>query len=562
MKKTIIILVFLGLLLTSCSPAISPMILATATAGSVYYVSTGGNDTYNGSSIFPWKTIQKAANTMSAGDTVNVLAGDYTASGVVLITKSGTAGSPITFQGNGAIVKGFNFGWDGKYNYINIRGFDITSNYVSTNYSNAGIFLSGAYNLIENNNLYKVGDGIWAYGYYPAATSKTHDNIIRNNKISQSVGIGMQIWGYNNLVEGNEVSGMMECIPPTGVDCSSGGGDAVHFWGQGHTFRNNTIKISSYGGLGVNPEIEDFVDDPHLDCFQTWFTADYAEPGRNILFEGNYCDNLQYQSPAESGQGWMIEGDANNITIRNNVVRAHRGVNTHGGTTPGLVHHLYIYNNTFINNLAVGAEEWSGINLYEAPYTIAKNNIFYDQKHTTFDISGSTTGQVIDYNLIYNSDGSLPSYLPYAQLHELRGVNPMFVDAAAKDYRLQPNSPACTGGENGTYMGAFPCVVLITPALTNTFTPTPTYTKTPTASPTPTKTAIIPTLTPTASNTPIAPTLTSTATKAPTFTPTKTPTNRPSPTITPTQKPTPTYNKCDRNRDGKVTFWEWIFCGW
>ena len=43
-----------------------------------YYVSTSGNDGNNGTSLStPWRTINKAAQTMVAGDTVYVRGGTY-----------------------------------------------------------------------------------------------------------------------------------------------------------------------------------------------------------------------------------------------------------------------------------------------------------------------------------------------------------------------------------------------------------------------------------------------------------------------------------------------------
>ena len=62
-----------------------------------YYVSTAGSDSNPGSSGQPWRTIQKAANTAAAGDTVTVRAGTYHER--VQINVSGTASQPITFQG-------------------------------------------------------------------------------------------------------------------------------------------------------------------------------------------------------------------------------------------------------------------------------------------------------------------------------------------------------------------------------------------------------------------------------------------------------------------------------
>src|SRR3989344_48489 len=57
-------------------------------SGSTYYVSPLGSDTNPGTLISPFRTIQKAANTVTLGGTVRVLAGTYNEE--VSITVSGT----------------------------------------------------------------------------------------------------------------------------------------------------------------------------------------------------------------------------------------------------------------------------------------------------------------------------------------------------------------------------------------------------------------------------------------------------------------------------------------
>jgi hypothetical protein len=61
------------------------------------YVSTTGSDSNPGTSALPWRTIQHAADTAVAGDTVIIRAGTYQE--YVNITRGGTTGNPITFQG-------------------------------------------------------------------------------------------------------------------------------------------------------------------------------------------------------------------------------------------------------------------------------------------------------------------------------------------------------------------------------------------------------------------------------------------------------------------------------
>jgi parallel beta-helix repeat protein len=62
-----------------------------------YYVSPSGSDSNPGTSARPWRTVQKAANSAAAGDTVTVKAGTYYER--VQINVNGKTGQPITFQG-------------------------------------------------------------------------------------------------------------------------------------------------------------------------------------------------------------------------------------------------------------------------------------------------------------------------------------------------------------------------------------------------------------------------------------------------------------------------------
>ena len=129
-----------------------------------YYVKPDGDDGNSGLNwANAWKTIQKAANTMTNGDTVLVAAGVYNSGGGtadtysarVLITNSGTSLAPITYKAftNGAIIdaSGLNCGIHiYKADYIVIDGFEVR------NANNNGICLntSAKYNTIKNCIVY------------------------------------------------------------------------------------------------------------------------------------------------------------------------------------------------------------------------------------------------------------------------------------------------------------------------------------------------------------------------------------------------------------------------
>ncbi len=82
----------------------------SAASGSTYYVAPGGSDTAAGIEGAPFRTIQKAASVVGAGDTVVVQAGTY--AGFQMgwdFPQNGTAAQPITFRAQpGAVIEARN----------------------------------------------------------------------------------------------------------------------------------------------------------------------------------------------------------------------------------------------------------------------------------------------------------------------------------------------------------------------------------------------------------------------------------------------------------------------
>jgi len=445
--------------------------LAGISHAATYYVSTSGNDANSGAEATPWLTIQKAADTMVAGDTVMVNAGNYGGNANVYrkvrITKSGSSGQQITYQALGTVLtQGFIVSAD----YITIKGFDVedphddrVKNSTEPDYrGGTGIFIEGSYNIIEDNYIHGC---VWS-GIILSKNGNfllPSNSIVRNNRIFRNGMSGISVSGRNNLIEGNEIWATIQHHPGNILSATVTwlDADGMRFFGQGHIIRKNYIHDIKYGLPGVNLDpndpnniynmSNDYNDNPHIDCFQTWYDAAYNEAGSNIIFEQNLCENLQSQAANESGNGFMLAGGSNNLTIKNNIIKAYGGINT-GGT--GNAHHLFVYNNVWINDLSFKQFYPNAIVLGNAPYSVVKNNIFYNQPYKTISISNDATGIEVDYNLAYNSDGSTPPCFQTVgwvcqnpvPAHDLWKVDPQFVNLNAGDYHLQSSSPCIDAG--------------------------------------------------------------------------------------------------------------------
>jgi Right handed beta helix region/Protein of unknown function (DUF1565) len=72
-----------------------------ASDAATYYVATNGSDSNPGTEAQPWRTLQKAADFVRAGDTVRIRAGDYFVGTTWKIKRAATPGNPITYRAYG-----------------------------------------------------------------------------------------------------------------------------------------------------------------------------------------------------------------------------------------------------------------------------------------------------------------------------------------------------------------------------------------------------------------------------------------------------------------------------
>ena len=263
-----------------------------------YWVSPSGNDNNAGTSSAPWLTLQHAANTVTPGATVDILAGSYT--GFQIIT-SGTSASPITwaFQSGATITTPINSG--GEYfgilaaavNYNTITGVTITPG-TPTEWWEAGIKTTGTppgdaggsgYSIgwvIENCTLnmrmpivnVQSGDGLGINCNFVQGTNANNLGVlIQNNYVSGCFDSGIYVANSSSYysIIGNTVT---DC-GGQGIHNNGGseGGSGINTYG---TIEDNIVHDCSYfGGGAVSPST---------------VPTSQAAGGQSLSFDG--CQNM------------------------------------------------------------------------------------------------------------------------------------------------------------------------------------------------------------------------------------------------------------------------------
>jgi len=185
------------------------LFLSITASANTFYVSTTGADTNPGSLAQPWRTIQKAVDTIAAGDTIIVKPGSFAG---CRIGKSGTAGGVCTLMAEtqGTVIINSLSPANRHQSLIEIENFNSTIRYwvidglecasaqrygidlrdtdfitvqncKSHNSGLTGIFLAFCYHpLIQNNESYSNGEhgiyqsnsGDFPYDHWQQASSQ------------------------------------------------------------------------------------------------------------------------------------------------------------------------------------------------------------------------------------------------------------------------------------------------------------------------------------------------------------------------------------------------------
>ena len=296
-----------------------------------FYVDPAGNDSAAGSSAAPWRTLQKAADTVRAGDLVIVRAGHYAG---LYLTTSGTATDPITFRGEpGAIVDSQN---PRTQDGINLEGasYVVVESFTVTGVPRAGI------RSVVNHHVTIRGNTGDLNGRWGILTGFSDDLVIENNVMSRSQaehGIYVSNSGDRPMIRRNHVWGNNANGIHMNGDLSQGGDGVI----SGAVVEGNIIHDNGVaGGSGIN-----------CDGVQSSII-------RNNLLYNNHASGISlYQ--IDAGQ------PARNNQILNNTIvmasDARWAINIQNASTGNVVRNNILFNqHPFRGSIAISADSLPG----------------------------------------------------------------------------------------------------------------------------------------------------------------------------------------------------------
>ncbi len=382
----------------ACTFLIATGLASSALAANTYYVDPGGDDAHSGTMAAPWSTLQHAAETVAAGDTVIVNAGHYVGFDC---RASGTAAAPITFHAQaGVIIDQPNPNTPDGVNvedasYVVVEGFEVDA-------------------MPRTGLRTAVGDHI----------------TFRNNKADAN-----QTWGIltgfvdDLLIEGNETSNSIE---QHGIYVGNSGDRPV--------IRGNLVHGNAGAGIHMN--------------------GDLSQGGDGIISKALVEGNIIYSNGVLGGSGINCDGVQDSIFRNNLIYDEHAsGISLYYGDGAASSDNNVVVNNTFI--LAADGR-WALNIQNDSKNTQVYDNIFLNLNpgHGSMDVCspGCLVGFVSDYNVVLDlltlDDGD--SHLTLADWQSQTGQDQhsivvadgstVFVDQANNDYHLSKSSPAVDHG--------------------------------------------------------------------------------------------------------------------
>ncbi len=262
-------------------------VVSVAADAATYYVDPAGKDSNSGSQSSPFKTIQKAADSVRPGDTVLVNPGVYSSTRwtIVDLYKGGTSSQWVTFKsrlkGQAKLANSpsarYGFSFEPDAHYIRIQDFDMSG-------------------------MATVGVAVWSPNHDIVISGNHFHNIGRVCTDTQYGSGGLYIQGTNVVIEDNRMHDLGRfgpdengCQPKTWYYMNHDHGVYVD-GGTNITIRNNQFHTIEHG----------------------WAIQVYSGGGKptvGLTVEGN---NFAFPNPYRDGHITLSAPGVQNAVIRQN----------------------------------------------------------------------------------------------------------------------------------------------------------------------------------------------------------------------------------------------------
>ena len=359
-----------------------------------------GSNSNSGSEAAPWATLQHAADSVAAGDTVIVQAGSYTG---MYLTSSGTAEAPIVFRAADGEIASVTADNPVTPDGINIEGADyvVIQGFTVNGRGRAGIrAVLCEHVTIRENSL----DANEKWGILTGFCDDLliEDNIASNSQVEH--GIYVSNSGDRPVIRGNLLFDNAANGIHMNGDVSLGGDGVI----SGALVEDNVIfGNGAQGGSGIN-----------------------GDGVQDSLFR----NNLIYDTHASGISLYQIDGgepSSDNSVLNNTIIVAadgRWGINVQDGSTGNTVKNNIVYSrHGYRGAMSVCEECLIG---FASDHNVVENRFTLDDGDSVLTLPEwqSATGQ--DSNSVSVAD-----------------VDALFVDSAAGNYHLVPGA-AVDVGEN------------------------------------------------------------------------------------------------------------------
>ncbi len=210
-----------------------------------YHVASTGSDSNSGSQASPWRTLQKAANTVRAGDLVLVANGTYAG---FQVTADGTSAARIVFRANGSnvVINSRNNSTPDNVNieggnYVTVEGFTVND---APRVGIRAVTATGV--VVRGNRIARSGLTGILTGYTPQI--QIIDNVASGSVQEHGIYVSNSNTANDNpVVRGNECFDNNQNGMQFNGDCWEGGDGII----SGAVIEENTIHHNNWKGFSL-----------------------------------------------------------------------------------------------------------------------------------------------------------------------------------------------------------------------------------------------------------------------------------------------------------------------